>query len=431
MSQLSLQTGANKLQGTIAVPGDKSISHRAIMFGSLAEGRTVVEHFLEGEDCLSTISCFRKLGVDIQREGSRVIINGKGIDALREPGQVLDVGNSGTTIRLISGILAALPIHTILVGDESIGKRPMNRVVDPLREMGAAIDGREHGKFTPLSVRGGSLKGITYEMPIASAQVKSAILLAGLNAEGTTTVIEKEPTRNHTETMLRMFGVKVRTEGKKVSVEGGQKLKGTSIEVPGDISSAAFFMVAAAIAKDAELVLERVGLNETRAGIIDVMKAMGADLHIEQESSEEGAEPMGTITVKHSKLKATEIKGSMIPRLIDEIPIIALMATQADGKTVIADAKELKVKETNRIDTVVAELQKMGADIRATVDGMIINGPTPLKGAEVDSHGDHRIGMMLAIAALIANGDATLANANSVAVSYPSFFEDLKSVIRQ
>ncbi|MFS0781389.1 3-phosphoshikimate 1-carboxyvinyltransferase [Bacillus sp. 1P06AnD] len=428
MTNQVLQTRVKELNGTVSVPGDKSISHRAIMFGSLADGQTVVDHFLEGEDCLSTISCFKKLGVDIEREGSKVVINGKGFGQLKESKEVLDVGNSGTTIRLISGILASLPFHSILIGDSSIGKRPMSRVVDPLREMGALIDGRENGKYTPLSIRGGLLKGITYEMPVASAQVKSAILLAGLQAEGKTTVIEKESTRDHTERMLRNFGVDVHKEGKSITLAGKQTLRGTAIKVPGDISSAAFFMVAAAIAPKGSIKLENVGLNDTRAGIIEVLKAMGSHIIVQQMSGENEMEPYGTITVHSSTLTSTDINGDLIPRLIDEIPIIALLATQAKGRTVIADAKELKVKETNRIDTVVSELRKMGADITATEDGMVINGPTPLHGAEVDSHGDHRIGMMLSIAALFADGDVNLQRAESIAVSYPTFFEDLKRI---
>ncbi|MFX3622813.1 MAG: 3-phosphoshikimate 1-carboxyvinyltransferase [Ectobacillus sp.] len=413
------------LNGVIQVPGDKSISHRAVMFGAIAEGKTTVSGFLPGEDCLSTISCFEKLGVEIKREGDYVEVYGKGLNGLTEPKEVLDVGNSGTTIRLMLGILANMPFHCTITGDSSIGKRPMKRVTEPLKSMGARIDGRENGQYTPLCIRGGNIKGMYYSSPVASAQVKSAILLAGLQAEGTTVVTEPLQSRDHTERMLRAFGCKVKTDGLTVSVEGKQQLRAAAVEVPGDISSAAFFLVAGAIIPNSKITMKKVGLNETRTGILDVLRQMGASIMIENVQNEE-FEPYGDITVETSRLRGIEISGALIPRLIDEIPIIALAATQAEGTTVIKDAAELKVKETNRIDSVVNELKKMGADIEATEDGMIIRGRSALHGAHVHSYGDHRIGMMLAIAACLANGDTILANSSAVAVSYPNFFEQLQ-----
>lgn len=424
MSGKQLKTNLSSLQGEISIPGDKSISHRAVMFGAMAEGKTTINHFLAGEDCLSTISCFEKMGVSIKREDEYVEVEGKGIEGLSEPASILDVGNSGTTTRLMLGILAGVPFHTSLIGDESIAKRPMSRVTVPLRSMGAKIDGREHGQYTPLSTRGGALKAIHYHSPVASAQVKSAILLAGLHAEGTTKVTEPFTSRDHTERMLRAFGVDVEVDGTTVSVEGGQSLRGTDVYVPGDISSAAFFLVAGAIVPNSRIVLKNVGLNPTRTGIIDVLQQMGAHLTISNERIQNG-EPIGDLTIETSQLKGIEIGGDLIPRLIDEIPVIALLATQANGKTVIKDAEELKVKETNRIDTVATELSKLGASVTPTADGLIIEGKTALKSGEVDSYGDHRIGMMLAVAAAIATGEVTLMRSEAIHVSYPTFFEDL------
>lgn len=428
VTNVSLKTNVQRLRGTFQVPGDKSISHRSIMFGALAQGITEVENFLLGDDCLDTIACFRQLGVEINDVNGKIVIHGKGYDGLQEPNEVLYVGNSGTTIRLLLGVLAGRPFHTCIQGDASIAKRPMTRVTRPLKKMGAIIDGREEGEFPPLSLRGGNLTGIEYRLPVASAQVKSALLFAGLQAEGTTTLIEKGKTRDHTERMIRQFGGDVSTDGLIVKVEGKQNLTGTKVFVPGDISSAAFFLVAAAMVPEANVTLKNVGLNETRTGIIDVMKKMGAKITIEQHPTENECEPMGDITVQSSTLKGTEISGNIIPRLIDEIPIIALLATQAAGTTVIKDAAELKVKETNRIDTVVEELKKLGADIIATEDGMIIRGKTPLRGGNVSSHGDHRIGMMLAIAALLSEEPVELEQAEAISISYPTFFSDLHTL---
>lgn len=430
MGKHTLKTNITSLQGDILVPGDKSISHRSVMFGAVAEGVTTVTGFLMGEDCLSTVSCFRQLGVEIEEKSNQMIIHGKGWAGLKEPNEVLNVGNSGTTIRLMMGILAGRNFHATLIGDESIGKRPMTRVTKPLGQMGAKIDGRQYGEYTPLSIRGGGISGIEYHAPVASAQVKSSILLAGLQADGTTTVVEPEKSRDHTERMIRQFGGTVEEDGLTVSVRGGQTLKGTNIKVPGDISSAAFFLVAGAIVPNSCITLKNVGLNPTRTGIIDVMKAMGADITIEVTAGEQ-FEPIGDITIKTSHLKGTTISGELIPRLIDELPIIALLATQAEGETTIRDAHELKVKETNRIDTVVNELSKLGAAITATDDGMIIHGgnQNKLTGGIVSSHGDHRIGMMLAVAALICKEEVSLEQKEAISVSYPQFFADLEKLM--
>ncbi|MGN7476468.1 3-phosphoshikimate 1-carboxyvinyltransferase [Solibacillus silvestris] len=429
MSSTTLQYKQPSLQGDITVPGDKSVSHRSIMFGSIAKGKTTVSGFLLGEDCLNTIDCFRKLGVDIEVDGTNVTINSPGIDQWTEPAEVLYTGNSGTTTRLMLGILSGTNLHTIMTGDASIGKRPMRRVADPLRLMGAQIAGRDNGQYTPLAIQGGRLNAIDYTMPVASAQVKSAILLAGIRAEGTTIVREHEVSRDHTERMLHQFGANVTVDNGVVTLEGGQQLTGTHVNVPGDISSAAFFLVAGALTAGSRIVLNNVGINETRNGIIEVLQNMGANMSI-ASNGENTAEPTATITIETSHLTATVVEGAIIPRLIDEIPVIALLATQAAGKTIIKDAEELKVKETNRIDAVVNELKKLGANIEATEDGMIIEGPTPLHGASLKTYGDHRIGMMGAIAALIAEGEVTLDDADCIAVSYPTFFEHINNILK-
>lgn len=429
MNTKTLQTDIQSLCGEISIPGDKSVSHRSIMFGALSEGETVITNFLPGADCLSTIACFQKLGVTIEQNGKQVRVIGKGFKGLIEPKEVLDVGNSGTTIRLMMGILAGQDFSAVLAGDQSIAKRTMTRVVKPLLEMGTRIDGRNNGEFAPLHIRGGKLQPITYVLPVASAQVKSAILLAGLQAEGETVVIEPEETRDHTERMICQFGGQVVKDGNAIKVQGHQELKGTEVHVPGDISSAAFFMVAAAITDNSEVVLKNVGLNPTRTGIIEVMQNMGANLTVEELPST--GEPVGHITIRSSKLKGTTISGKLIPRLIDELPIIALLATQAEGTTIIKDAAELKVKETNRIDTVAHELSLLGADVTPTDDGLIIQGGTQLHGGNVTSYGDHRIGMMLAIAALIAKGKIELNDPSAIDVSYPEFFEHLNQLINK
>ena len=417
------------LEGTIRIPGDKSVSHRSIMFGAIAEGITSVEGFLQSDDCLSTIDCFQKLGVNISIEGERVTIKSDGIMNWKEPDEILYTGNSGTTTRLMLGILAGSSVSSVLIGDESIQKRPMRRVTDPLKKMSAKLIGRENGQYTPIAVEGTKLQAIHYKMPVASAQVKSAILLAALNADGETIVEEIETSRDHTEKMLKHFGATIAVEDKTIRLQGGQKLIGTHVVVPGDISSAAFFLVAGAIVPNSKLTLTNVGLNETRTGIMDVLQAMGASYTV-NDSENDSHEEMGTIEIESSTLVGTEIGGELIPRLIDEIPIIALLATQANGKTVIKNAEELKVKETNRIDAVVNELKKLGANITATDDGMIIEGPTTLHGGDLHTYGDHRIGMMAAVASLITIEPVTIDNAGCIAVSYPTFFEHISSVLK-
>lgn len=429
MNQMNLDYHKPSLHGELSIPGDKSVSHRAIMFGSMAKGRTTVSGFLLGNDCLSTINCFRKLGVKIEVEGTNVVIESKGMADWVEPTDILDTGNSGTTTRLMLGILAGSKLHTVLNGDASIGKRPMRRVIDPLRLMGAQINGRENGQYTPLAIKGNPLQAIEYTMPVASAQVKSAILLAAMHARGTTTIYEKGLTRDHTERMLRQFGAEIIAENGTISYKGGQDLIPAHVEVPGDISSAAFFLVAGALAKNSKVILHNVGLNPTRAGILNVLQEMGADIEV-SNVDDHAYEPRGTITISTSTLNGITISGDLIPLLIDEIPIIALLATQAQGKTIIRDAAELRVKETDRIAAVVSELKKLGADIEATENGMIIQGGKPLHGASLQTYGDHRIGMMGAIAALITEGAIQLDDSDCIAVSYPNFFEDLETILQ-
>lgn len=417
---------AKQLNGQIEVPADKSISHRSIMFGAIAKGTTTVKNFLRGEDCLSTLNGFKELGVPIEDDGQTITIQGVGFEGLKPALGPIDLGNSGTSIRLMMGILAGTNFQTTLFGDEYLNRRPMQRVMAPLNQMGAHLVGFENTQYPPISIQGAKLAPITYEMPVASAQVKSAIIFAALQAQGTSTIIEKEPSRNHTEQMIKQFGGEIEVSGKTIRVTGPQQLTGQEVIVPGDISSAAFFIVAAAILKNSQVVLKNVGINPTRTGILDVLEAMGGTFEL---SEIDEANESATITVTSSTLKATTIQGADIPRLIDELPIIALLATQAEGTTIIKDAQELKVKETNRIDATCEELQKLGANIEPTDDGMIIHGPVQLHGGKVSSRGDHRIGMMLQIAALLTEKIVELDKAEAVAVSYPHFFEDLASLI--
>lgn len=425
---LSLAYKKPSLTGTIQVPGDKSISHRAIMFGSMATGTTTVEGFLMGDDCLSTISCFKKLGVDITITDDLVTIQSEGEDSWQEPSEVLDTGNSGTTTRLMLGLLAGTSFHSVLAGDESIAKRPMKRIINPLREMGADIRGRLDGQYTPLAVQGTNLKAIDYTLPVASAQVKSAILLAALKADGKTIIHEPIASRDHTEIMLEHFGATIARENHQIKLEGGQKLTAAHVKVPGDISSAAFMIGAALITEGSTVTLKNVGINPTRTGILDVIEQMGASFKLDENDTL--GERSADLTIYSSTLKGIEIGGELIPRLIDEIPLIALMATQAEGTTVIKDAEELRVKETDRIAAVVKELSKMGANIEATEDGMIIHGPTALTGAEMTSYGDHRLGMMAAIGALAATGEVTIDDPDCISISYPNFFEQLNSLTK-
>lgn len=424
-SCMKLLTNVSQLQGTLRVPGDKSISHRSIMFGSLAKGKTTVRDILRGEDVLSTMQVFRDLGVDIQDDGELVTIIGVGFDGLKAPKNKLNMGNSGTSIRLISGVLAGQDFTVEMFGDDSLSKRPMDRVTIPLRQMGVEVSGQTERDLPPLTMHGSkALKPIHYQLPVASAQVKSALIFAALQADGESVIIEKEKTRNHTEDMIVQFGGEINVNVKEIRIKGGQEFTGQDVVVPGDISSAAFWLVAGLIVPNANVVLENVGINETRTGILDVIEAMGGKMTI---SDVDDIAKSATITVETSELHGTEIGGEIIPRLIDELPIIALLATQASGTTVIRDAEELKVKETDRIQVVVDALNAMGADITPTDDGMIIKGKTPLHGAKINTFGDHRIGMMASIAALlVSEGDVELERAEAINTSYPSFFSDLE-----
>ena len=425
---MKLKTTISHLNGSIRVPGDKSISHRSIIFGSLAEGETKVYDILRGEDVLSTIQVFRDLGVEIEDKDGVVTIQGVGMDGLKAPQKALDMGNSGTSIRLISGVLAGADFEVEMFGDDSLSKRPMDRVTLPLKKMGVTISGQTERDLPPLYLKGTkNLRPIQYELPIASAQVKSALIFAALQAHGQSVIIEKECTRNHTEDMLQQFGGDLSVDGKKITVQGPQKLSGQTVVVPGDISSAAFWLVAGLIVPNSRVVLKNVGINETRTGIIDVIRAMGGKLEI---TDMDPIAKSATLTVETSELNGTEIGGALIPRLIDELPIIALLATQAQGQTVIKDAEELKVKETDRIQVVADALNSMGATITPTADGMIIKGKSTLHEAKVNTFGDHRIGMMTAIAALlVADGEVELDRAEAINTSYPSFFDDLETLI--
>ena len=415
------------LRGELAIPGDKSISHRAIMFGALADGTTEITNFLQGADCLSTISCFQAMGVDIDNRSDRVLIHGAGLHGLKAPAQMLDVGNSGTTTRLISGILAGQSFTSTLNGDASIQKRPMKRIIDPLTQMGADIRSINDNGCAPLEIHGGNLHGIAYQSPVASAQVKSCVLLAGLYADGTTSVTEPVLSRNHTELMLSGFGAKVTSVGTTATIEPEPHLYGQKIAVPGDISSAAYWIAAGLAVPNSELVLKNVGINPTRDGILRVVEAMGADITRENVHTVSG-ELVCDLIVRSSHLHGTTVSGELIPTLIDEIPVIAVLACFAEGETVIKDAQELKVKESNRIDTVVEGLLAMGADATATDDGMIIRGGKPFHGATIDSHLDHRIALSFAVAGLLCDTPTTILNADSVVISYPDFYESLKKI---
>lgn len=420
------------LKGEVTIPGDKSISHRSIMLGSIALGTTEITHFLEGADCLSTIDCFRKMGVEIERKPSSILVHGKGLRGLTAPASTLNVGNSGTTTRLISGILSGQNFATTLSGDDSLNSRPMKRIMTPLNTMGAHIRSLNDNGCAPLHIRPGALHGIHYQSPVASAQVKSAVLLAGLYADSPTSVTEPALSRNHTELMLQGFGAYVatdlHTDGTATAhVEPCKELYGQQICVPGDISSAAYFIAAALLVPGSELLVKNVGTNFTRAGFLKVCKAMGADIETVSQTIE-GGESRADLLVRYSHLKGTVIEGDIIPTLIDEIPMIAIMAAFADGQTVIRDAAELKVKETNRIDTVTAGLKAMGAVITPTVDGMIIEGTGHLNGASIQSYLDHRIAMAFSVAGLASDGETQIVDSQCVDVSYPEFYATLNSV---
>ena len=422
------------LKGKITVPGDKSISHRCVMFGSVAKGTTEVHHFLKGADCLATIRCMRTLGIDIEEKGSSVIIHGKGLHGLSAPSGILDAGNSGTTTRLLSGILAGQTFDSKISGDESLNSRPMKRIITPLTQMGAHISSILRNGCAPLYITPGELHGIHYKSPVASAQVKSCILLAGLYAEGETSVTEPSLSRNHTELMLKEFGADIRSSYSLDSTEATasispcEELYGQKITVPGDISSAAYFIAAGLIVPDSEILIEGVGINPTRAGILKVCEDMGGDITLLNERIE-GGEKIADILVRTSRLHGTEISGGIIPTLIDEIPVIAVMAATAEGTTVIKDAAELKVKETDRIETVTDNLKAMGCDVTPTDDGIIIRGGRPLKGASIHTLLDHRIAMAFSIAALTAEGNTKILDSRCIDVSYPDFYDTFDALL--
>lgn len=417
------------LKGEVSVPGDKSISHRSVMFGSIARGTTEIHHYLQGADCLSTIACFEKMGIEIENRGDTVLVHGRGLHGLQRPEQILDCGNSGTTTRLISGILAAQDFDVTLTGDASIQKRPMKRIMEPLSMMGADIQSVNDNGCAPLHITGKPLHGIHYHSKVASAQVKSAILLAGLYADGETKVTEPYVSRNHTELMLGHFGASVHTEDTTAVIQPATQLYGNRIDVPGDISSAAFFLAAGLMVPNSEILIRNVGINPTRDGILRVCRNMGADLTLLNQNSSSG-EPTADLLVRSSNLHGTVIEGAIIPTLIDELPMIAAMACFAEGTTVIRDAAELKVKESNRIEVMVRNLTAMGADAEETEDGMIIRGGAPLHGAVIDSKLDHRIAMTFAVTGLCADGETTIQGAECVNISYPGFYEDLKRLMR-
>lgn len=417
-----------RLCGEVTVPGDKSISHRAVMFGALADGDTHITGFLMGEDCLSTIDCFRKMGIDIEITEQEVIVHGKGLHGLTAPAELLYTGNSGTTTRLLCGILAGQPFASTLNGDASIQKRPMGRIMKPLKLMGANIDGKD-GNLCPLHIEPASLHGIRYELPVASAQLKSAVLLAGLFADGQTVVVEPAASRDHTERMLRGLGAEVQSNGTVITLTPPENLTAVDVAVPGDISSAAYFLVAGLILPNSEITIRNVGVNPTRTGILDALEAMGADITRVNERGD--VEPVCDLVVRSSKLHGTVIGGDIIPRLIDELPVLAVAAAFAEGETVIRDAQELKVKESNRIAAMTTELSRTGADVVETEDGMIIHGGKPLHGAAFTSYADHRVAMSMAVCALACDGESSIDDPACVAISYPDFFRSLDSLKKE
>ncbi len=431
MSEKVVIQGPGPLAGTISIPGDKSITHRALIFSAIAEGESRLVNILPSEDCLSTLRILQNLGVEIEHAGNETRVLGRGFYGLDEPENVLDVGNSGTALRVLPAVLAAQAGVSVITGDISIRKRPVDRIIEPIASMGGKLWAREGGRLPPLAIVGGQLKGTEYRLPVASAQVKTAVILAGILAEGESTVIEPVRSRDHTEIMLNFLGAAIHTEeqaeGRRIIVQGGRQFKGREIVVPGDFSSAAFFLAAGVLAGAPEITVQNSGLNPTRTGFIEVLERMGAGVTI-ADQAEFGGEKSGSVTAAKSILRSLDIGGDIIPRIIDELPLVALLATQADGQTVIKDAAELRVKETDRISLVALELKKMGARITGTPDGFIIDGPTPLHGADVDSHGDHRLAMMLAVAAMVAEGETRIGHADVVDVSFPGFFKRLQSL---
>lgn len=418
---------ASKVSGVVKVPGDKSISHRAALFGGMAHGETHVTHFLLGEDCLSTLRCLKGLGVEWEQHETEIWIRGKGMENWQEPNDILDVGNSGTTIRLLLGALAGSPFAATLTGDASIRKRPMRRVADPLRKMGANILGRQGGNLAPLTITGGNLQGISFKTPVASAQLKSAIILAGLRSKGLTTVEEPELSRDHTERMLRAFGVPIKSTGKTVKVQGGAVLQGQSVKVPGDISSAAFFLVLGSLVKSGEIIMPDIGVNPTRTGILDVLLQMGADIE-ETDRQETSGEPRATLKVRPAPLKGIEISGEIIPRLIDELPVLAVASCFAEGETVIRDAEELRYKETDRIRTVAEGLKAIGGRVEELPDGLRIWGQPSIRGGLAKSYGDHRLAMAWSVAGLLSKEGISVEGVAAAAVSYPEFIPTLRQL---
>ncbi|MDA8412265.1 MAG: 3-phosphoshikimate 1-carboxyvinyltransferase [Desulfobacteraceae bacterium] len=428
MNTITIRPAAS-VKGEITVPGDKSISHRSIMLGAIANGTTSVRGFLRGGDNMATMGAFRAMGVRIDDDGETVVIQGKGLHGLSEPSDVIDCGNSGTTIRLITGLLAGQSFFSVVTGDQYLRKRPMKRVVEPLTRMGARILGRNQGSLAPLAISGGSLNAIGYESPVSSAQVKSAIMLAGLYADGDTSVREPSLSRDHSERMFRLFGATLETFDSGVTVKGGVELQGQDITVPGDISSATFFMVAALITPGSELLIRNVGVNPTRTGAIDILRAMGGDIQL-LDQRELSGEPVADILVRSSRLKGCAIAGSVVPRAIDEFPAICVAAACAEGVTTVREARELRVKETDRISAMATNLRTLGVPVEECDDGMTINGVERLSGGSVESFGDHRIAMSLAVAALVSTDGITIADTGCVATSFPTFFPLLEKVSR-
>lgn len=437
MSNLIIRP-SGPLRGRITVPGDKSITHRALMLAALADGETRVRGWVPAEVCLATLRCMRALGAEVEEVASAtgatsdLCVQGHGLQGLREPEDVLHCAGSGTTIRLLAGLLAGQPFTSVLTGTEPLRRRPMGRVAEPLRQMGATVLGRDGGNLPPLTIRGGNLRAIEYRLPVASAQVKSAILLAALFAGGETILHEPGPSRDHTERMLRWFGVQVESDGLSVRLTGGQRLSppdsGETLSVPADFSSAAFPLVAGAIVSGSDVVLDAVGVNPTRTGLYDLLAAMGAVMQMTDERRKTKGEPIADIAVRGSQLRAAEAAGDLIVRAIDEFPIFAVAATQAEGVTVIREAQELRVKESDRIASVAAELRKMGADVEERPDGMIVAGPTRLRGTVVECHRDHRLAMALAVAGLVAEGESIVRGAEAIGDSFPNFVETMQGV---
>lgn len=421
---------AKPFKGEITVAADKSISHRAVIFSALAQGESRIKNLLEAEDIQSTCRCMKNLGVDIQERNSTLVIKGSGLQGLKEPDRVLDCGNSGTTMRLLAGVTAAQPFFSVLTGDHSLNRRPMRRVIEPLQLMGAELQGRQGGNYPPLAIKGGKLKGINYLSPVASAQIKTAILLAGLNANGVTEILEPEKSRDHSENMLAAMGASIQVDGLRIQLQPGNKLSPQEFQVPGDISAAAFFLVAAAIVPGSELKICDIGVNPTRTGIIEVLQQMGADIKLENQRTI-GGEIIADIIVTASQLKGIKIEGEIIPRLIDEVPVLAVAMAVAEGESEVREAGELRIKETDRIAAICCELGKMGVAITELKDGFRITGKEQqLQGVRVESHGDHRIAMSLAVAGLIAEGETTIGNAGAVNISFPSFWDTLEKISR-